>query len=587
MHWRRIAPVCGRILSFLVYGMWPLVVLSQGITRLLAKTSGAREHHKVDRDELAALTHLAQTQGVFDRSESRILTNLFRMGSLRTHDIMTPRTVMFTMQEDTPLETTLDEKHTTQFSRIPLWRRDRDDVVGYVLKDELLLRLAEGEFHRHVGEFRRDLVVVPASLSVTALFEQLLDRREQIALVVDEYGGVEGVVTMEDVIETVLGLEIVDEADTTQDMREMARAQWYQRATRLGLVPPESEPPAATSSPPPEAMWAASSLDPADAMGKAARLARGPSMSRWARWRYALKIASWPKLWVPALLGQAVGAMVADRFDRLAFIVGAAFTTFDVVYIVMWNDWGDQEVDRIKRRMFRAQCSKKTIPDGILSSRTVFWAGAISGIAAVATGVIGEWGLSRPGLGVFGLLCLGMLAAYTLPPFRLNYRGGGELLEMVGVGFALPVFHAYLQGGVAIPSLLWAVLPGSVLLGLASAIASGLSDEESDRAGGKHTIVTRWGNRAGRRLTEALVVAGSAAWGLSAVAPTPLRGWVAVAPIVTVGWYFAKMRRVSDQAVTGSFSAQSEYKQQLHRAIWYGTLCLIAGLWVDHLAMSV
>jgi CBS domain containing-hemolysin-like protein len=112
-------------------------------------------------------------------------------------------------------------------------------VTGYVLKDQLLLRGARGELDAPLSSFAREALMVPDTIGLPALFEKLLDNREHIAVVVDEYGGVDGVVTMEDVLETLIGLEIVDEMDSVQDMRAMARAKWESRAKHVGSQPPE------------------------------------------------------------------------------------------------------------------------------------------------------------------------------------------------------------------------------------------------------------------------------------------------------------------------------------------------------------
>jgi CBS domain containing-hemolysin-like protein len=123
-----------------------------------------------------------------------------------------------------------------RFSRIPVYSENRDDVTGYVLKDEMLLRAAQEEHQVQLKELAREMLVVRDSLPLPDLLERLLDKLEHIALVVDEYGGVEGIVTMEDVVETLLGLEIVDEADSVEDMQALARRQWFKRAKQLGMV---------------------------------------------------------------------------------------------------------------------------------------------------------------------------------------------------------------------------------------------------------------------------------------------------------------------------------------------------------------
>lgn len=293
-----------------------------------------------------------------------------------------------------------------------------------------------------------------------------------------------------------------------------------------------------------------------------------------ARWLYATKPASWPKLLVPALLGQSLGVAAAGAFDWRGLLVGFSFTVLGLLFIVLLNDWGDREVDAIKRRMFPDGCSPKTIPDGILSARQLLWAGLLTGaLAAAAAWLGGKW-LAIEWLGWMGLADMTLFVAYTLPPARLNYRGGGELLEMLGVGVALPWFNAYAQGGVLIHGALW-ILPGFAVLSLASAVASGLSDEESDRQGGKTTVVTRHGNALARRLVEACVVSGVVAWGLGMllwIGAPPL--WSLLPVLLLVLWNYRRLRLASPGAVTSAFGALADYKRHLHRGIWQGATLL-------------
>ena len=130
-----------------------------------------------------------------------------------------------------------------QFSRVPVYGANVDDVRGYVLKNDVYLRAARDDLDKPIGELARPHMVVPESLPVPELFERMLDRREHIAIVVDEYGGVDGVITMEDLLETLLGMQIVDEADRVKSLREMARSKWRQRALLLGteIVEPDRD----------------------------------------------------------------------------------------------------------------------------------------------------------------------------------------------------------------------------------------------------------------------------------------------------------------------------------------------------------
>jgi CBS domain containing-hemolysin-like protein len=232
-YWRGLAPWAARILVPLIRVMYPFVLLSNVITKVISPEKRA---HTVSRAEFTALADLGTKEGVIEEEESRILRNLLRFKSLRVKDIMTPRTVVLASCEERSVEAFFENRTDLRFSRIPVYADNRDDITGYVLKHDLLLELAQNRGETPLSELRRDLKVVPELLSLRELFERLIESQEHLALVVDEYGGMAGIVTMEDLVETLLGLEIVDEVDLIQDMQVLARQQWYTRAKRLGLV---------------------------------------------------------------------------------------------------------------------------------------------------------------------------------------------------------------------------------------------------------------------------------------------------------------------------------------------------------------
>ena len=231
VYWRGLAPMVSRILPILIWITIPLVWLSQGITKLIAR--GEKEG-QVSREELAALAQIGTDEGVFDETEGRILRSLFRFRELTARDVMTPRTVIVAYPETTPLAQIAADP--PRFSRLPVYRADRDNVTGFVLKDDVLAAAASGRGDEPASALARDLLTVPGTLPLPDLFEQLLDRREHLALVVGEYGGTSGVASVEDVVETLLGLEIQDESDAHHDMQAEARARWTERAVRLGIV---------------------------------------------------------------------------------------------------------------------------------------------------------------------------------------------------------------------------------------------------------------------------------------------------------------------------------------------------------------
>lgn len=313
---------------------------------------------------------------------------------------------------------------------------------------------------------------------------------------------------------------------------------------------------------------------------KATATSPGFPASRFDRWLYALKPASWPKLLVPTLFGQVLGAVSVGAMSVAALGWGLGFTVVGLGFIVLLNDWGDQRVDTVKRQMFPEGCSPKTIPDGILPSRSVGVAGAVLGCLAVGVAGGAQVTLGRPFALEAGVACMAIFAAYTLPPIRLNYRGGGEWLEMLGVGIGLPLYNVYLQAG-GIDRAMWPWVAGFSILSLASGVASGLSDEESDRRGGKRTVASVHGNQVARHVTEACVLIGGGVWALGAVVePGWVTPWAVLPAIAVMIWRFREMRSVSDAAVTNAFSAQGRYKRFLHGAIWHSTLVAAFLLWL-------
>ena len=249
-----------------------------------------------------------------------------------------------------------------------------------------------------------------------------------------------------------------------------------------------------------------------------------------------------------------------------------------LLFVVFLNDYGDRRVDRIKRQMFPDGCSPKTIPDGILPASALLAGGLLAGGLGLGLAFYAQLAHGHGQLGWSALGLAALFVAYTFPPLRLNYRGGGEWLEGLGVGIALPLLHIYLQADTLWVRGLW-LLPGYTCLALASAVASGLADEQSDRRGGKRTYASEYGNRAARSLVERLSLGGALLWAvcmrLSGLIPAPL-GALAVI-VLLVNW--RRMRELSDTARTNAFPAMRRYKHFLHQGQWRAallvTLCLV------------
>ena len=232
VYWRRLAGLTGVFIRSLIVALYPLILVSERLTKMIAR---GRSIQVFSRDEFVAMAGLGEKAGHINERESRIIHNLFRFHSLKAEDIMTPRTVMVALDRETTVAEALEIHAQSPFSRLPLFGTDLDDITGFILKDEMLLSLARDQDMVKLKELSREISAVAGSMHLSGLLEFLLHQRQHIALVTDDYGGTRGLVTLEDVVETLLGMEIVDEIDTVEDMQALARQQWAKRAKALGL----------------------------------------------------------------------------------------------------------------------------------------------------------------------------------------------------------------------------------------------------------------------------------------------------------------------------------------------------------------
>ena len=220
-YWRPLAPFVVSVLPWLIRLQLPLVWMSQWLTRVLTR---GHKDAGVSREEIAALTTVGRRLGVVQDDEGRIVENLFRLDAMTVAEIMTPRTVIDALPETmTAAEVIASTRRVPLLPPARLRRATVDDVTGFVLTREMLLAGVKGRGDVPVGEFRRDLPRVPETMTLDALFDFLVEKDRHIALVEDGFGGTAGVVTLEDLIETLLGTEIVDEQDSIADLQGLAR----------------------------------------------------------------------------------------------------------------------------------------------------------------------------------------------------------------------------------------------------------------------------------------------------------------------------------------------------------------------------
>lgn len=231
-YWRALAPATAYSLRYLIVCLYPFVVLSELLTRGL---KGPAQPEGLSRGEFVAMADVSAREGQLAEQESTILKNLLRLNNIRVREIMTPRMVVFSLSKDMKVEEYFHRHDQTRFSRIPIYEEDRDRVIGFVLRNDLLLAKARGNVDTRLDNYCREIAVLLETASLSQVFDQLLRARRYMGLVVDEYGSMEGIVTIEDLIETLLGLEIVDEGDEAEDMQAVAKRLWRKRAKTMGF----------------------------------------------------------------------------------------------------------------------------------------------------------------------------------------------------------------------------------------------------------------------------------------------------------------------------------------------------------------
>ena len=225
-YWRTLALPSARIINFLIIICYPLVWLSELITRLF---SSGKQELSVSREEVSAMISIGVEEGVFQMKENKMIQNLIKLDKVKSQSIMTPRTVVATAPESMSLKEFYQDGKYKFYSRIPIYNDSEDYITGYVLRQTVLEKLAEDRFDMCLKDVARPILSFPENSSVSTVWEQMLEKKEHISILIDEYGCFWGIVTMEDIIETALGFEIVDEKDSVTDMQKLARDKWQKK----------------------------------------------------------------------------------------------------------------------------------------------------------------------------------------------------------------------------------------------------------------------------------------------------------------------------------------------------------------------
>ncbi|WP_299823218.1 CNNM domain-containing protein [uncultured Pontibacter sp.] len=231
--WRQLTPFTVRTLKVMIYSpLYPIIIFSQFIT---SRLKSEKNRSVLSRADFTAMAELGIKEGIFKKGESQIIQNILRFNNILVRHIMTPRTVIVSAQQDMTIKAFFKSLPDLRFSRIPIYDNNLDDISGYVLKDEVMYKLIDNEGERKLNSIARPIQVVPEHMPIPTLFSRLMEKQDHIALVVDEYGGTAGIISMEDIVETLLGMEIIDEMDQIPDLQEWAKSNWEKRVKRMGF----------------------------------------------------------------------------------------------------------------------------------------------------------------------------------------------------------------------------------------------------------------------------------------------------------------------------------------------------------------
>jgi magnesium and cobalt exporter, CNNM family len=233
---RALVPAVARPLQLLVFLLAPVITLSRLLTSALSR---GREEHRVSDEELMVMVRLGMRSGDIKEHEALVIKNVLSLESRRVRDIMTPRTVVFALPADMTVGEVRTQGKLSTYSRVPVYAKGVDDVVGVVHSRDVLTAVGEDRFETRLEELMRPVHFVLDSTTLDELLRAFLERRQHMVVVIDEFGGLVGVLTLEDVLEEILGKEIVDEFDQVTDLRELAKRRREGAVKRQPLVPPE------------------------------------------------------------------------------------------------------------------------------------------------------------------------------------------------------------------------------------------------------------------------------------------------------------------------------------------------------------
>jgi CBS domain containing-hemolysin-like protein len=235
---KELVGISSKTIKVMIFITYPLVQMSSVLTKLFSRE---KKELTTSREEISALASIGTQEGIFLDKENKIIQNLIKLKSVRISEIMTPRIVVVIANEDMTLQEFLKNKDFLHFSRIPVYKDSRDNITGYIFRELVFEKLAEDQFDLKLKDIKREILTFYGSVTLFNAWDLMLSKKEHISLVVDEYGGMDGIATLEDIIESLLGFEIVDEKDQVEDMQQYAMERWKSKQRKYNFLNEENQ----------------------------------------------------------------------------------------------------------------------------------------------------------------------------------------------------------------------------------------------------------------------------------------------------------------------------------------------------------
>lgn len=229
---KSLAPVTAYTLKYMIIILGPVIIVCEFVTNRLIRNKPKSD---ISRDELSIMAKLSAQHGAIDHREAQMLQNLLMLQDIKVKSVMTPSTVIFSDSVDLSVEAFFHKHKKVRFSRIPVFNKSQQDIIGFVLRADLLLAQARGNSQETLTNYVREMPTLLDMMTIAHAMKELLAGKHHIALIVNEYGTVRGILTLEDILESLIGREIIDEGDKDIDMQKLARRLWKTKAQKLGV----------------------------------------------------------------------------------------------------------------------------------------------------------------------------------------------------------------------------------------------------------------------------------------------------------------------------------------------------------------